>query len=53
MQNLTDAQRQIRQVIRNFLLTATKQELERELAISRDRGDVFRAECVLELIREY
>ncbi len=52
MQNLTPQQRQVRAMIRNFLLVATVPELERELAISRHRGDTFRAECVLELIRE-
>jgi len=50
--SLTPAQRSIRANIRNFLLTATPQELAQELELSERMSDVFRAECVLELIGE-
>lgn len=49
---LTSAQRQLRQNVRNFLLVATLEELRGELAISKERGDTFRAQCVEELIDE-
>jgi hypothetical protein len=44
---------QLRMNIRNFLLIATLAELEKEYAISLERGDGFRARCVRELITEY
>ncbi len=44
--------RQLRSNIRAFLLTATKEELEKELAISIERGEEFRAQCVRELLAE-
>lgn len=47
-----DRKRIIRISIRNFLLIATKEELQAELAISVEYGDKFRAECVRELIAE-
>lgn len=49
---LTTAQRQIRMNIRNFLLIATPAELQKELEISNNSGDTFRAQCVQELIDE-
>jgi len=49
---LTPAERRTRLAIHNFLLLATPAELERELAISRERQDNFRASCVQELIDE-
>jgi|AntRauTorcE11897_2_1112592.scaffolds.fasta_scaffold01099_3 FixJ family two-component response regulator len=47
---LTNAQRQIRMNIRNFLLVATIAELETEIEISNRTGDTFRAACVQELL---
>lgn len=44
--------RQLRQNVRSFLLVATMDELKKEEQISLDRGDLFRAECVQELIAE-
>ena len=49
---LTAAQRQLRMNIRNFLLVATVTELYAELAISQERGDHFRSECIRELLIE-
>lgn len=50
---MTESQRRIRQHIRNFLLTATLDELDEELQLSLRMNDHFRAECIRELIREY
>lgn len=50
---LTPFQRAFRMNVRNFLLAATMQELEREVKLSLDRGDEFRAECVRDLIGTY
>lgn len=50
---LTAAQRQIRMAVRNFLLMATKKELEQEKQISLDTGDQFRADCIQELLDEH
>ena len=47
---MTPSMRQIRLNIRNFLLVATEEELQTELRISKDHNDVWRAECVQELI---
>ncbi len=44
--------RRIRQAIRDFLLIATPEELQREKKISLERNDTFRAECIQELIDE-
>ena len=49
---LTNAQRQIRMNIRNFLLVATIAELETEIEISNRTGDTFRAACVQELLNQ-
>lgn len=49
---MDDRQRQIRSAIRAFLLIATTEERERELQISIDNGDDFRAECIRELMTE-
>lgn len=49
---LTPFQRNLRMNIRNFLLVATPEQLKRELEISRESGDTFRAECIQELIDE-
>ncbi len=49
---LTPAERRTRIAIHNFLLLATPQELERELELSLQRHDYFRASCVQELIDE-
>lgn len=45
---LTPAQRQQRMNVRNFLLVARLDQLEKELTISEG----FRRECVLELLQE-
>lgn len=44
--------RQLRMNVRNFLLLATEIELKKELELSMDREDLFRAECVQEIINE-
>jgi len=49
---MTNNERAIRCAIRNFLLVATPAELQTELAISLEREDNFRAECIRELIAE-
>jgi len=49
---LSPADRQLRQNVRNFLMTATLDELKKELAISKQRGDAKRAQFVQELINE-
>ena len=51
-QELTSAQRQLRMNIRNFLLTASRDDLKKELEISLERKDEFRAECIRELMDE-
>lgn len=50
---LTEDQRRFRTNVRSFLLIATLPELQREKALSEERGDKFRAECVQELMDEY
>jgi hypothetical protein len=52
LSKLTGQQRDIRSMIRGFLLTATVAQMEREKAISLERGDTFRAEVISELIAE-
>jgi hypothetical protein len=47
---LSSGQHQLRMNVRNFLLTATLNELKRELELSNERKDTFRAACVQELI---
>jgi len=49
---LSSQQRQIRMHIRNFLMLATPDQLKKELEISQQRPDPFRAACVQELIDE-
>ncbi len=49
---LTDAQRNLRINVRNFLMVATPEELQKELQLSLDAKQPFRAECVRELIAE-
>jgi len=49
---LTQQQKQLRANIRNFLLLASLEELKKELTISLERGDGFRAEVIKELICE-
>lgn len=49
---LTESQRVFRTNVRNFLMVATREELERELTLSLDRGDDLRASFVRELIAE-
>ena len=49
---MTHHERQIRQNIRAFLLTATLDELYAELQLSLDMNDAFRADCICELIIE-
>jgi hypothetical protein len=46
-------QRDIRASIRAFLMLATREELELEKTDALAHGNLFRAECVQELIDEY
>lgn len=50
---LTPQQRQIRMAVRNFLLPATREQMVKELEISLERNDMFRAKCVQECIDEH
>ena len=50
LSKLTSQQREIRSMIRGFLLIATKEQVEQEKVISLERGDKFRAEVIQELI---
>jgi hypothetical protein len=43
-------QKQIRQNIRNFLISATPSELQKERDISLQLNDKFRADCLQEMI---
>jgi hypothetical protein len=49
---LNGREKQIRFNVRNFLCFATREELEKELSISEEMGDHFRAACIRELISE-
>lgn len=49
---LSPADRQTRQNVRNFLLTATREQLAEELQLSLDMNDHVRAAFVRELIEE-
>lgn len=49
---LSPTERNIRMNIRNFLLAATRDELEKEKRISEERGDLFRRDCIQELLDE-
>lgn len=49
---LTPTERNVRANVRNFLLTASLEELRRELALSFERNDSMRARFVQELITE-
>lgn len=44
---------QLRQNVRNFLMTATLEEMEKELIISIQRNDPLRARYVQEMIYEH
>jgi len=46
----TKDQRQLRSNIHNFLLTASRKEVRQEILHSLDRGDIFRAQCCLEVL---
>ena len=46
------SKRRIREAVRAFLMVATMPELLAERALSIERGDTFRADCIDELIRE-
>jgi hypothetical protein len=50
--HLSAAHRNQRASIRNFLLCASPAEIRKEIAISLDRGDNFRADCCLEVLLE-
>jgi len=52
VKKLTPQQQKIRMAVRNFLLTATKPQVEKELKLSQERGDTFRASCVQEWLDE-
>lgn len=45
-------QRQVYQAVRNYALTMNEAEMRREVEISRERGDEFRAQCFEALIAE-
>lgn len=47
-----DQNRQLRQNLRNYLLTASEEEAQKEIKISRDQGDETRAKIIEELISE-
>ena len=49
---MTDAQRNIRDAVRAFLLCATLDQMKEELRISEEAGDTFRADCIRALIAE-
>lgn len=49
---LTPTERNVRANVRNFLLTASLEEMKRELALSFERNDSMRARFVQELITE-
>jgi hypothetical protein len=49
---LNPSQRATLMNVRNFMMLANEVELRRELEISLERGDEFRAACVRELIIE-
>lgn len=51
-ETMTPAQRQTRMNVRNFLLIATPAQLAQELEIAVKQGDVFRTNCIKELISE-
>jgi hypothetical protein len=53
MDNLTPKQRDVRAMIRGFLIGATPEEMEQELEISRKRGDTFRARVIAEVIEQH
>jgi len=48
----TPGQQNQRGNIRNFLLTASRKEVRQEILLSLDRGDIFRAQCCLEVLIE-
>lgn len=50
--NLTIQQRNLRSTIRAFILTASRDEMVKELEISQQRGDKFRADVIQEAIDE-
>jgi len=50
--HLSPAQRNQRASVRNFLFCASPAEIRHEIALSLSRGDVFRADCCLEVLLE-
>lgn len=49
---LTDRERDLRATIRGYLLTATREELRKEMLLSRENGDTFRESVIAEIIAE-
>lgn len=49
---LTDHEKQLRAIIRGFLINASREELRREMLLSGEKGDKFRASVVEELLTE-
>lgn len=49
---LTDAQREVRQNVRNHLLNSEDVDLYKEKRIYLEKGDQFRADCVEEVLEE-
>jgi hypothetical protein len=52
MDNLTPKQRDVRAMIRGFLIGATPEEMQQELEIARKRGDKFRMRVIAEVIEQ-
>lgn len=50
---LSQFERTLRSNVRGFLMTATREEMVKELKIDEERGDKLRAEFVREVIAEY
>jgi hypothetical protein len=50
--HLSPAQRNQRASVRNFLRCDSPAEIRKEIVISLDRGDLFRADCCLEVLLE-
>lgn len=50
--NLDDFHRNLRDNVRNFLLTADRKQVRQEIVHSLDKNDIFRAQCCLEVLVE-
>lgn len=52
MDNLSESQKQLRVNIRAFLLTATIEQMVKEIEISEEKNDRFRVDVIKEMLRE-